>query len=38
MVQAGIDFSEARYDGRTDLPSCMDVWAPRFGMEGLGFN
>ena len=24
--KANISFSEKRYDGRTDLPSCMDVW------------
>ena len=37
-LQANISFSEKRYDFRTDLPSCMDVWVPWFDMEACGWN
>ena len=37
-LQANISFSEKRYDNRTDLPSCMDVWVPWFDIEACGWN
>ncbi|OLP97917.1 hypothetical protein AK812_SmicGene19717 [Symbiodinium microadriaticum] len=35
LHKAGIDFSETRYDGRTDLPSCMDVWVDNIMCDAM---
>eukprot|EP00435_Cladocopium_sp_Y103_P059391 s1173_g21.t1 len=35
LVEANISFSEKRYDGRTDLPSCMDVWADNIMCDAM---
>ncbi|CAK9006700.1 unnamed protein product [Durusdinium trenchii] len=35
LVEAQIDFSQTRYDGRTDLPSCMDVWVDNIMCDSM---
>ncbi|CAJ1335274.1 unnamed protein product [Effrenium voratum] len=35
LTEAGIAFSRSRYDGRTDLPSCMDVWVDNIMCDAM---
>jgi len=35
LLEANISFSEKRYDNRTDLPSCMDVWADNIMCDSM---